>query len=59
MEIQLLRHATLLVTIGARRLLVDPMLSPAEAMDPVPNAGNDRRIPLVDLPMDEAALAAV
>jgi L-ascorbate metabolism protein UlaG (beta-lactamase superfamily) len=57
MEIQLLRHATLLVTIGARKLLVDPMLSPAEAMDPIPNAGNDRRIPMVDLPMDEASLA--
>jgi len=26
MEIQLLRHATLLVTVGGRRLLVDPML---------------------------------
>jgi L-ascorbate metabolism protein UlaG (beta-lactamase superfamily) len=56
MEIQLLRHATLLVTIGERRLLVDPMLSPAEAMDPVGNAGDSRRIPLVDLPVDDAAL---
>lgn len=57
MEIQLLRHATLLLTIGGRRLLVDPMLSPAGAMDPVPNAGDDRRIPLVDLPLAEAELA--
>jgi L-ascorbate metabolism protein UlaG (beta-lactamase superfamily) len=56
MEVRLLRHATLLVTIGDRRLLVDPMLSPAGAMDPVPNAANDRRIPLVDLPLDETAL---
>jgi L-ascorbate metabolism protein UlaG (beta-lactamase superfamily) len=59
MEIRLLRHATLLVTIGGRRLLVDPMLSPAGAMDPVGNAGDDRRIPLVDLPVDEAALLAL
>lgn len=58
MEVRLLRHATLLVTVGGRRLLVDPMLSPAGAMDPVANAGDDRRIPLVDLPLDEAALAA-
>jgi len=56
MEVQLLRHATLLVTFGSRRLLVDPMLSPKEAMDPVGNAGDDRRIPLVDLPLDDAAL---
>ncbi len=59
MEIQLLRHATLLVTIDGRRLLVDPMLSPAGAMDPVPNAGDDRRIPLVDLPLTEAELAGL
>lgn len=58
MELQLLRHATLLVTFGGRRLLIDPMLSPAGAMDPVANAGDDRRIPLVDLPLDDAALAA-
>jgi L-ascorbate metabolism protein UlaG (beta-lactamase superfamily) len=55
-EIQLLRHATLLVTFGGRRLLVDPMLSPAGAMDPVGNAGDDRRIPLVNMPLDDAAL---
>jgi L-ascorbate metabolism protein UlaG (beta-lactamase superfamily) len=56
MEVQLLRHATLIVTIGTRRLLVDPMLSPKGAMDPVPDAGDDRRIPLVDFPFDEASL---
>ena len=59
MEMQLLRHATLLVIYGGRRLLVDPMLSPAGAMDPVANAGDDRRIPLVDLPLDDAALGAL
>ncbi len=59
MEVRLLRHATLIVTIGARRLLVDPMLSPKEAMDPVGNAGDNRRIPLVDLPFNDDALAAL
>lgn len=57
MEIQLLRHATLALTYAGRRLLVDPMLSPAGAMDPVANAGDDRRIPLVDLPLSDAELA--
>jgi L-ascorbate metabolism protein UlaG (beta-lactamase superfamily) len=45
-----------MLMIGGRRILIDPMLSPAEAMDPVPNAASARRIPLVDLPIDEAAL---
>ncbi len=57
MQIQLIRHATLLVQFGGRRLLLDPMLSPAEAMDPIPNAANALRIPMVELPLDDAALA--
>lgn len=56
MEIQLLRHATLLVTLGGRRLLIDPMLSPAGAMDPVGNAADTRRIPLVELPLSDPEL---
>src|SRR6266545_885738 len=55
MDIQLIRHATLVVTLGDLKLLVDPMLSPARAMDPVANAANQRRIPLVDLPLEDAA----
>jgi L-ascorbate metabolism protein UlaG (beta-lactamase superfamily) len=51
MRVQLLRHATLIVTINDLNILVDPMLSPAGAMVPVANASNDRRIPLVDLPV--------
>jgi len=47
MQIQLIRHATLRVTMGGRTLLVDPMLSDKEAMDQVANESNDRRIPLV------------
>ena len=56
MQIRLLRHATLVISIAGTRLLVDPMLSQAEAMDPVLNASNDRRIPLLNLPMDQRAL---
>ena len=51
MQIQLLRHATFVVTIKGLKILVDPMLSPAGAMDPVQNAGNQKRIPLADLPL--------
>ncbi len=32
MEMRLVRHATLVVRLGEKTLLVDPMLSPPEAM---------------------------
>lgn len=48
--IQLWRHATLTLKINGVTILIDPMLSPKEYMDPVGNAGNDIRIPMVDLP---------
>ena len=50
MEIQLIRHATLLVNLGGKNLLVDPMLSPPGAMPPIQNTPNDLRNPLVPLP---------
>jgi L-ascorbate metabolism protein UlaG (beta-lactamase superfamily) len=56
MQIQLIRSATLVVTLGGRTILVDPMLSPAGAMDPVANTPHPRRNPLVELPFDDAAL---
>lgn len=56
MRLTLLRHATLVLEYAERRLLVDPMLSPAGAMDPVANAANARRIPLVELPLTGAQL---
>jgi L-ascorbate metabolism protein UlaG (beta-lactamase superfamily) len=56
MRIRLLRHATVVVTLHGMRLLVDPMLSPAEGMEPVQSAASSRRIPLVELPVDQAAL---
>jgi L-ascorbate metabolism protein UlaG (beta-lactamase superfamily) len=56
MQIRFLRHATLIVSYGDVRLMVDPMLSPAGSMDPVQNAGDQRRIPLVDLPLTDAEL---
>jgi L-ascorbate metabolism protein UlaG (beta-lactamase superfamily) len=56
MQLQLLRHAALVVHLGGKSLLVDPMLSRAEAMDPVANAANARRIPLVELPLTDEQL---
>ena len=56
MELQLLRHATLILRTAGHVILVDPMLSAASAMDPVANAGDDRRVPLTDLPLTKAAL---
>ncbi|HYM58988.1 MAG TPA: MBL fold metallo-hydrolase [Solirubrobacteraceae bacterium] len=58
MRLRLLRHATLLVEIAGRRLLVDPMLDAAGARPPVANTSNDRRNPLVELP-EPAAVAVV
>jgi L-ascorbate metabolism protein UlaG (beta-lactamase superfamily) len=54
-----LRHATLIIQKGDVSFLVDPMLSPKGAMDPVGNAGNDTRIPMVDLPVDNDKLTAI
>ena len=56
MQIHFLRHATLVLAIEGLYILVDPMLSPAGAMPPVANAADDRRIPLVDLPLAEVEL---
>ena len=56
MLIQLLRHATLVISIGDKRILVDPMLSEAEAMEPVQNVAVVRRIPMVDLPIEHDSL---
>lgn len=51
MKIQLLRHATLLITINGRTILVDPMLGPAGGMPPFANSRCQERNPLVELTM--------
>ncbi|HEX7286936.1 MAG TPA: MBL fold metallo-hydrolase [Candidatus Angelobacter sp.] len=50
MQIQLIRHATLLIEYADMRLLVDPMLSEAGAMSPIQNSPQPRDNPLVPLP---------
>lgn len=49
MEVQLLRHATLLITINGKKILVDPMLGQAGIMPPIENSPNSQRNPLVEL----------
>lgn len=59
MHVQLIRHATLVVDIGGRRILVDPMLGAEGTMDPVTPAVDERRFPLVALPLDGETLGAL
>lgn len=58
-SVRLLRHATVAIEVGGVKFLVDPMLSPKDAMDPVKNAGNEIRIPMVDIPLSSTALDAL
>jgi L-ascorbate metabolism protein UlaG (beta-lactamase superfamily) len=50
MRLRLIRHATLLVRLAGRCVLVDPMLDPAGARPPVANTPNPLRNPLCELP---------
>lgn len=59
MQIHFLRHATFVLTMHDLTILVDPMLSPLEAMEPIANAGNQRRIPMVPLPISDEDLGQV
>jgi len=57
MEIQLIRHATVVINIGGRKILLDPMLSGAKTMTAVPGVANTSDNPLVDLPVEPEMLA--
>ena len=50
MKIQLIRHASLLIEMNGSTILVDPMLSDAQALDPTANTVPVLRNPLVSLP---------
>jgi L-ascorbate metabolism protein UlaG (beta-lactamase superfamily) len=58
MEIRLVRHATLVVTVHGRRLLIDPMLGDPGTAPPVANSPNQRPNPLVALPAPAAQVIA-
>jgi L-ascorbate metabolism protein UlaG (beta-lactamase superfamily) len=59
MKIQLIRHATMLIEVQGKRILVDPMLSEAGKMAAVPDVANSSDNPLVDLPVDPSILINV
>ncbi len=54
MRITLVRHATLVVELDGRRILVDPMLDDVGARPPVENTPNPVRNPTVPLPIPAA-----
>jgi L-ascorbate metabolism protein UlaG (beta-lactamase superfamily) len=56
MHLQFIRSATFLLHYAQQTILVDPMLNPAGAVDPVANTPNQRRNPLVELPFDDETL---
>ena len=58
MQLTLVRHATLLLELEGRRVLVDPMLDEAGARPPVENSSNPRRNPLVPLPLPPEELVS-
>jgi L-ascorbate metabolism protein UlaG (beta-lactamase superfamily) len=57
-RLTLVRHATLLVELGDRRILVEPMLDPPGARPPVEDSPNPRRNPLVPLPLPAEEVVA-
>jgi len=50
-RLQLVRHATLKIEIAGMRLLFDPMLAEVASTPPIQNGPDDRKNPLVPLPM--------
>ena len=56
LNVRLLRHATLVIEINRKRILVDPMLSQKGKLDPVQNCGNEIRFPMVELPINDSEL---
>lgn len=51
MKLQLIRHATLWLQFGGNHFLIDPMFSDAGVNPPIMNSTNDRRNPLVPMPV--------
>lgn len=60
MNIQQIRNATVVVELGQRRILVDPMLAPKGALPPLKFSGGMVRNPTVGLPTEaEVALQGI
>ncbi|TGE22247.1 MBL fold metallo-hydrolase [Hymenobacter aquaticus] len=59
MQVQLIRNATLLLKVGGKTLLVDPLLAPRFQYDPIPQTANPIRNPTAELPFAAAELPAL
>lgn len=59
MKVQLLRNATLVITVNNKVLLVDPMLAPRYAYDPIMMTAGNERNPTTELPVTGEALDAL
>ncbi|HZG16588.1 MAG TPA: MBL fold metallo-hydrolase [Candidatus Bathyarchaeia archaeon] len=59
MKMQLVRHATLFIEYGGKRLLVDSMFSRAGSLPATINTPNQKANPLVELPVDREQLLDV
>lgn len=55
----LVRHATLLVTIGETTFLIDPLFAAPGDLPPIENTPNNRRNPLVPMPDIELTYEAI
>lgn len=56
MRLQHIRHATCVLTIQNKRLLIDPVLSPKGALPAIEGVPDTRNNPLVDLPVPVQSL---
>ncbi|WP_274362945.1 MBL fold metallo-hydrolase [Paenibacillus thermotolerans] len=59
MHIRLIRHATFIVRIAGKTVLIDPMFSPKETFQPTAGTVNPRMNPLIDLPCPVGELTCV
>lgn len=50
MKIQLIRHATLVLTMKEKKILIDPMLNPKHTLEAIEHVPITDKNPLVDLP---------
>lgn len=52
LKIKHIRHATSIIEIDSKKILIDPVLADKESYPPIINTKNPRKNPLVDLPME-------
>lgn len=59
LEIKHIRHATTIIEIDGKKILVDPVLANKESYPAIVNTKNPKRNPLVDLPINKEIIMAV